>query len=480
MICIFKCVSCGDRMHFSVEKQLLECSTCGSTCEMENYNMDDISYEGAVTMDSSIKKLYCPSCGAKVGIKEGSAKLNCGYCQSELAAFGVNDDSLSPEKIIPCKITEEEAKGKLYSWWIKHSTMPKLDPKKLKMEFHDMYVPVWLVDTDVVTDVAARIEGYYDNISLPHHHLRKKVRSPFNHVPFDASCHIQDDQFYNIEPFDYSEMKDFNAGYLSGHMAEVYHIGPDQTIPRIIGRVKEFAIEECKSDIEVDSQGGTILEVVHQECDVTPKNITYLLVPVWVCKYIYQGKKRYVYINGQTGKVDGEVLFASKSRELDIAEYSLATVWLSGAVGILIAATFLCGLPSLLEALIAVGTFCLISFQITVSAAGQNKSGRVNSNEEIQLRQGMRVSSFSYSLFNAFLAIVVTIFDSMISVPRIIASGKIPDCAVLSSVIAIVLSLLMIFSFVKKLTHYQTFIKKTRYMDYIKVTEYVELMKQTW
>ena len=86
----------------------------------------------------------------------------------------------------------------------------------------------------------------------------------------------------------------------------------------------DLSDDYCKEDIKADPEGGDIIDLNHVECDVTPSEIVYLLVPIWVCKYTYHGKKRYVYINGQTGKVDGEVLFANHNYEMNIGMYSVS------------------------------------------------------------------------------------------------------------------------------------------------------------
>ena len=480
MICIFKCVSCGDKMTFSMEEQAMVCPTCGSVCEMENYDMSNITYEGAIVMDDQLKKLHCPSCGAKVTVKEGSAKLNCGYCQSELAAFGVNEDILSPEKIIPFKITEAQAKSRLFAWWTDHKTMPKLDVNKLQMSFKEMYVPVWLTDSEAVTDLSAKIEGYYERIQLPHNFIRKVQKATFNQVAFDASCHIQDEQFYNIEPYDYSEMTDFNAGYLSGYMAECYHQGPDITVPRVVGRIKKFAFENSKTNIETDSQGGSILELVHQEIDVTPTSMVYLLVPVWVCRYIYRGVKKYVYINGQTGKVDGEVLFTGNKMERNVIAYGISAFWMSAVLIFSISSFFSGSLPSLIEVVVFVSGFIFLLTQFVRNIFGSDKRIKVRADEEIQLRHGMKVDTFAYTIINIVIAAIMTFLEYALSWPRVVADGKVSDNVVIVIAVAMPVTYLLIKSFASKLVHFEKFTDKTRYVDYINVSDSTEILKETW
>lgn len=483
MICVFKCVSCGDKMVFSPEKQAMVCPTCGSVCEMDAYNMSDVIYEGAKALEDGLNVLHCPSCGAKVSVTQGNAKINCGYCDAELATFGEGDDILCPEKIIPMKITKDEAVSKLFTWWNRHDTMPNLDFNKLKMTFKDMYVPVWLVNTEAYTDVMAKvraIEGDVYNSMEINRGIRKIVKSTYERVPFDASCHIQDEQFYNIEPFLYGDMVDFNAGYLSGHMAECYHFGPEITLPRVIGRVKELATNYCKEDIKTDPQGGDIIELNHVECDVTPSELVYLLVPIWVCKYIYHGKKHYVYINGQTGKVDGEVLFANHNYELNIGIYSITSLAACFFTSLLCTSTFFGGVTSFLISLIAAIIFVAVLYFELSKFVGVDYRLKISVNEEVQLRQGMKVNTSAYCIVYAIVSVVAGVLDFNMVIPRLSHNGNLTNCLIISGVIAIGVAVFLITSFAKKLSKYETYKKKTRFVEYINATDTYDIRKIVW
>ena len=55
------------------------------------------------------------------------------------------------------------------------------------------------------------------------------------------------------------------------------------------------------------------------------KNIYYALVPIWVCSYHYEGKRHFIYVNGQTGKTDGEIIFNKKKFIKEIIVYAVTT-----------------------------------------------------------------------------------------------------------------------------------------------------------
>lgn len=470
MICVFKCVNCGDHMVYSIEKRALVCSTCGSECDIEYYDMENMTWDGRQIMSEGVEGAECPVCGAKVTKMEGSAKMACSFCGSELAAFGLKEDELSPEKIIPCRLSKEDAKTKLLGWWLKHPTMPKYDEKKLKIKIQDIYVPVWLYNADIMTRLAADIliyrggEADYVNDM---ERIDKMYVSKFKHVPFDSSVHIEDELFYDIEPFNYSEMEDFNPSYLSGHMAEHYHMEPEYVLPRAVGRLKEFALKQAVDFLDSTIGASEIVDIPEKEIDITPTEVIYALVPVWVCSYVYQGKRRNVFVNGQTGKVAGDVIFAGNTFKHDIIFYGVCAAVFNAAIAFLIV-TFMsiygfgyafCGfLGQLLPLVIA----------LKEGISTKEGKGKIKGvNEEVQLRQGMKVSAVGSGLSLLICGISVILFAIFLYPSAIFGiHGDIVGIIVLVSVITLAVTGLMTYFFAQKLYRYTMFAKKTEYYDY--------------
>lgn len=457
-------MSCGDKMSFSMEKQTMVCPTCGSECEMDNYDMESVTYEGGTVLDEDIRKLRCPACGAKAQIKEGDAKVRCGYCDAEMVTFGEGEDVLCPEKIIPMKLTKEEAKRKLITWWDAHSTMPKLSETKLNMSFKDMYVPVWLIDADTVTEMSCLIKNDEYRYDHPFNNISKIIKSNYTKVPFDSSCHIQDEQFGNIEPFNYDELIDFNAAYLSGHMAECYHNGPEITLPRAIGRLKDMSFHYTKLDIETDKMGGNISRFHKKECDVTPRTITYALVPVWVCRYVYKGVKRYIYINGQTGKVDGEVIDAGFKYENQLVTYGISIFPVCLTIGLEIACAINRIFPTLPEVIVAVFAFVL---SFSYSSKGKDSSIDMKAAEEIQLRQGKKTKTSDYIFYNIILDMLALLLIIFCIYPKISILETKGETMIMGTLISLVALIIFIYFYNNKLAKYETFSKKALYTEYI-------------
>ncbi len=331
MICIFKCPSCGDQMRFSIEEQKLVCDTCQSMISVEEYDMESVSFDGGMKMDAGVNQYQCPSCNAVVFSADYSAKMKCAYCQSELAAFGNGEGELSPEKIIPFRIDEKGAKQCFYKWWMSHESMPEYKEEKMKPTFQNIYVPVWLVDAKVDACMTAtlsrkgiRNEEEQYSMMTPGQVFeaerkqiqREKKYAPvireievvYDKIPNHASYNFSKDRFHGIEPYNYEELEDFTAAYLSGHAAERYYFEPKDVIPDTIKRVRKYGETQCKRQIMAYAGLEHNVQFFGEKISAKPEEILYALVPVWVCNYYYKGKRHLVYINGQTGKADGEIL----------------------------------------------------------------------------------------------------------------------------------------------------------------------------
>lgn len=335
MICIFKCPGCDSNMTFNVEKQKLECSVCNTEVAVEDYDAGEVTLDGGEKCGDETSGYRCPTCGAEMLTGTAQATCTCSYCGTGMAVFGSGEGKMSPEKIIPFTISKAQAEAYFKQWWMEHDTMPEFQMQKMKLDIQPMYLPVWLLDANVRSDVSAivkRIETVDENVYPRYQYdlmnrndaisrisdkqkitrrylIRKLVDSKFDRVPNNASYHFSSTRFQGIEPYDYNFLEDFEPAYLSGFPAEQYSVEIKDVIPRTIKRVKDFGEDQCRKYILGSGAGVSEIETkVLSNGAVELKEACYALVPVWICSYFYNKKRYSVYVNGQTGKADGEVI----------------------------------------------------------------------------------------------------------------------------------------------------------------------------
>ena len=111
----------------------------------------------------------------------------------------------------------------------------------------------------------------------------------------------------SIEPFDYKQAKPFNMAYLSGFFADKYDVDKERMLPRIKERM--FANNKTVADGTIHYQA---VKSRHQKDKINTLSWRYMLLPVWFMTFSYDGKMWEYAINGQTGKIAGELPISTK------------------------------------------------------------------------------------------------------------------------------------------------------------------------
>ena len=128
-------------------------------------------------------------------------------------------------------------------------------------------------------------------------------RMEFENIPLDASEKMQDDLMDALEPFHFEKKKPFDMSYLSGFLAEKYTYQPKDLFDRMTDRITPGVENKA-------AEGGRGYQRVYGvKChtDFSSDKQTYVLLPVWMLISKYQGKDYLFAMNGQTGKIVGEL-----------------------------------------------------------------------------------------------------------------------------------------------------------------------------
>lgn len=382
MLCIFKCPNCNSNMKFDIMKQMLICESCNSEIDVEEFDNNNIEFEGRIEIEEDLQKMNCPSCGADIITSVTNAKVTCSYCNSELAVFGSANGELCPELIIGSKITRKEAENQVLKWWMNHDSLPAFDRRKIKLEFDHIYVPVWLSDIQAVTDISGTVSwsyipgAMYNNYAglseenkallqtaeIGHRNInvddnfvnrfikdekfkdkydlnqskndnyvtrksievRKKIQSIFSKLPVNGSTHFSTERFKGIEPYDYSELEAFNKGYLVGQKAENPQMTKEEAALFAMRDAKKYG--DIQAKIHMAAEGGptgSLDDIAYKRTVAHPQGIFYALLPVWICSYTYKKTKHFIYVNGQTGKTDGELFIEGDGLKSEMISYGL-------------------------------------------------------------------------------------------------------------------------------------------------------------
>jgi len=321
-----KCPCCGGAVQFDVGTQKLKCPFCDTEFDIEavqqaeefreNSIEDSINWgvtpqQWGAEETEGMSVYVCNSCGGEIVVDSTTAASKCPYCDNPVVMKGNFAGDLRPDLVIPFKIDKKAAKESL----IKHIASKKFVPKVFKDENHideikGVYVPHWLFSCDANTYVNYHAEtvrtwkdSNYKYTETSHFDVSRAGSISFDNVPVDGSSKMPDDLMESVEPFDITQGVDFNTAYLAGYLADKYDVTAEQSIPRANERIKQSALDAFRNTV----QGYSSVVPVNASVNASNGCYKYALYPVWLLNTSWNGEKFTFAINGQTGKIVGDL-----------------------------------------------------------------------------------------------------------------------------------------------------------------------------
>lgn len=271
--------------------------------------------------DANAACVVCSSCGAALIVSGSTAVSQCPYCGNNTVVPGTLGDTLEPDLVIPFETTKEQAVEALKE----HYKGKFLLPKAFKAENHieeiqGVYVPFWLFDAKAEGSQTFRCENHrywsdsdYDYVETTKYSCYRRGSTRFARIPADGSKRMPDDMMDSIEPFDFSKLKPFSMGYLPGFLTERY----DADVKYCAPRAQLRALNTLGSRLESTVTGyDTVLPDNHVDGDVFYTNVSYALFPVWMLHTKWNGGDYLFAMNGQTGRMVGDLPCDNKKMAL--------------------------------------------------------------------------------------------------------------------------------------------------------------------
>ncbi len=327
----YKCPACGSALQYGASSGKLECASCGNLYDLADvkamvgedsakstFNWGDWKSNLKKNTDSEAKVYICKFCGAEILTDGTTAATHCPYCDSEVVVNDAFDGGLRPNGVIPFKITKDKMKEIIGNFGKGKKLLPRdfFTEKRIR-ETQGVYVPFWLFDGtvrgSVVYDakkIVERNDGEYREKETTTYSLEREGSIAFANVPVDGAEKMDDALMESVGPYDFKEIVDFQPAYLSGYLADRFDQDPDASI----GRAEELMKESAKDNFFRTTSEYTEVQATNADLSLISPSVKYVLLPVYIinCKY---GNKEYRYaINGQTGKMVGE-LPISKQRK---------------------------------------------------------------------------------------------------------------------------------------------------------------------
>lgn len=260
---------------------------------------------------SGLRSYSCPSCGAELVCADTTAASSCPYCGNPTVMGGQFTGQQKPEFILPFRMDRAEALAALK----KHYKGKPLLPKAFREENHleelqGVYVPFWVFDASATAQgsyeghrAETHREGDYQVTTVQHFRVEREGEARFCRIPADGSSRMPDAHMDAIEPFALEEMKAFSTAYLPGFMADRYDVEAQTAFERAKTRIENTTASALHSTI----CGYTDYHTLQEEVRVAPPQAHYALLPVWMLHTKWKGRDFLFAMNGQTGKLIGDL-----------------------------------------------------------------------------------------------------------------------------------------------------------------------------
>jgi len=326
----YQCPDCTGPLKFSSETGKLECEYCGNSYEVSvieqlyadkeqaaaevkpiNWGADEAGTQWSAEEAAGLRAYSCPSCGAEIICDATTAATSCVYCGNPTVVPGQLGGNLKPDYVIPFKVNAEAAKTALKAYYKGKLFLPKTFASGNKIEeLKGVYVPFWLFDgkADAQVRFSATIvnkyrSGNYDVTETKHYRVLRNGKLSFEKIPVDGSTKMPDAHMDAIEPFNYRELEPFSTAYLPGYLADKYDVDAQESCERADRRIRTSTVDALAETMT----GYTSYTVEHSDIDLEMGKVSYALLPVWMVNTRWQGKLFTFAMNGQTGKLIGDL-----------------------------------------------------------------------------------------------------------------------------------------------------------------------------
>ncbi|MDO4178558.1 MAG: hypothetical protein Q4D21_05130 [Phascolarctobacterium sp.] len=329
----YKCPECGAPLSYLPSDTEVTCEYCMSKFSVEKLKeiftaQEERAAKAAAAQEkkwetelagneysadevAQMQTYVCSSCGAELSCDSNTMATECCYCGNPTMLPNRFNGMLKPDYIIPFKKTKEDAVKALKEFYNGKKLLPDAFTANNRVEaIQGMYVPFWLFDTKVSATGNFTVEregmtyrqGNCNVTEIDTYDCERVVEVAFENVPADGSERMDDDYMDSVEPYDYSEMVPFDNMYMTGFLADKYDVEADACAARIDERIDNTVRDKLIASVGMGSIKGQDIVI-----DKGERSVKYAMAPVWILTTRYQDKPYTFMMNGQTGKMVGDL-----------------------------------------------------------------------------------------------------------------------------------------------------------------------------
>lgn len=315
-----KCPQCGGVMEFDPATGGMKCPYCEYAEEIaageaaREIDFEDAEDRASHDWGAAKKRVLCESCGAETIYDALEVANECPYCGSNQVMEVQDGDTMAPGGVCPFKIDKKTAGSSFKRWIAGKLFCPSLAKQKARPDaFHGVYLPYWTFDTQTESEYDGRY-GIYRTVreadgktrTVTDWYYTSGDYSEFvNDHPVLATARHDASILNEILPFDTEANVAYNPRYLAGYAAERYSIGLNDGWEQGREEIHDHLERQVEQKIRSECRADTVANV-NVQTSYDDLKFKYLLLPVWLSSFRYNGKVYNFMVNGQTGRVGGK------------------------------------------------------------------------------------------------------------------------------------------------------------------------------
>jgi hypothetical protein len=179
-------------------------------------------------------------------------------------------------------------------------------------EFAGLYVPFWTFDARTNAAWQAEVghqktERYYSNgqwktrTKIVWKWESGRVQLDLDNILIEGTGRLSAILLAGIKAYNLHELAPYEPQYLAGFQAQAYDVPLEAAWETARHEMRERTRQSCRAQASTSR-----IRNFSMELDFDEENWRYILLPLYLAVYTYQGKPYQVMVNGQTGEISGQ------------------------------------------------------------------------------------------------------------------------------------------------------------------------------
>jgi len=310
-----KCDGCGGMLVYDPKNQNLVCKNCHTQTEIikENSSAKKDYSDFITTSKRSTSYTNCFNCGAKLEVKEQEITKTCPYCESNFVIDNKDLSGLTPDLIIPFQFNKESAIEKYKTNVKKKNFLPNKFKKSPNLDsIWGTYIPIFSFDANTFSNYEGVLETDHtrtDSNGRRYTYTTSKSISGskslyFTDILVESSSQTVQENLEGIKPFNFDAVSSYvyNADFIRGYNVDTYN--NDLKNCKVLS---EDIIKDKIKRIILSEYSYSRVRYFNLSTSFSDYKYAYVLVPVYFIGFTFKKKDYKVYLNGQTGKLGGNL-----------------------------------------------------------------------------------------------------------------------------------------------------------------------------